>query len=114
MEKEPFRIPEDEIRDLTTLKGFGIVSNHITVGGMKVGYMYREERFDKEDTGWRFLSGTETEEYLDDPDTSKIFSINAIANYDPAILPYMKLPVGTELERVEGSDEFVIIRQEEE
>ncbi len=107
MAKELFKIPADEIKDLIKLQGFGIISNHITVDGMKVGYMYREERFDKEDTGWRFLSGTETEEYIDDPETSKVFSINAIANYDPAILPYIKLPVGTELERVEGADEFV-------
>jgi hypothetical protein len=107
MDKEQFKIPAEEIRDIIRMTGFGIVSNHITVDGMKVGYMYREERFDKEDTGWQFLSGTETEEYIDDPDTSKVFSINAIANYDPAILPYIKLPVGTELERVEGTDEFV-------
>lgn len=111
MEKEQFKIPTEEIRDIIKLQGFGIVSNHITVDGMKVGFMYREERFDKEDTGWRFLSGTETEEYAEDPETSKVFSINAIANYDPAILPYIKLPVGTELERVEGSNEFVMLQE---
>ncbi|MFA6128305.1 MAG: DUF2185 domain-containing protein [Bacteroidales bacterium] len=111
MEKEQFKIPAEKIKDLIKLQGFGIVSNHITVDGMKVGYMYREERFDKEDTGWRFLSGTETQEYIDDPETSKVFSINAIANYDPAILPYIKLPEGTELERVEGSDEFKILTE---
>jgi len=109
MKKEQFKISADEIKDLVSYKGFGIISNHITIDGMKVGFMYREERFDKEDSGWRFLSGTETEEYIDDPETSKVFSINAIANYDPAILPYIKLPVGTELERVEGSDEFIAI-----
>jgi len=109
MAKEEFIIPAEEIKDLIGYKGFGIISNHITVDGMKVGFMYREEGFDKEDSGWRFLSGTETEEYTDDPNTSKVFSINAIANYDAAILPYIKLPVGTELERVEGTDEFVPI-----
>jgi len=102
-----FIIKEEDIKDLVANWGYSITSGKITSEGMKVGFMYREERMDKEDSGWRFLSGTETEEYLDDPDNSKAVAVNVVANYDSAIIPYLKNKIGTEWERVEGTDEFV-------
>ena len=35
-----------------------------------------------------------------------MFDVNYIANCDPAIIPYLKSKVGTELERVDGTDKF--------
>lgn len=104
-----FVIKENDIKDLVQGMGYSICSNKITVDGMKVGFMYREEPFDDEDSGWRFLSGTEDQEYADNPDNSKIFGVNAIANHDPAIIPYLRKPEGCELERVEGKDEFQVL-----
>ncbi len=107
MSNTNFKIPTEDIKDLIQPMGFCLVSNKITVDGMKVGFMYREKMFEKEDSGWRFLSGTETEDYLEDPTMGKILDVNTVANYDAAIIPYLKMPVGTELERVEGTVEFV-------
>jgi hypothetical protein len=106
MKTSKFRIPEEEIRDLVPGMGYSLVSNQITMDGLPVGYMYREEQMDKEDSGWRFLSGLETEEYLDDPDNSKALAVNVVANYDPAIIPYLRNKIGTDWERVEGTEEF--------
>lgn len=84
------------------------MSDKITVEGMKVGYMYRDAPDEdiENDSGWRFMSGTETEEYADDIDNSEIVSLNTVANYDPAIMPYLKSKAGTELERIDGTDKF--------
>jgi len=87
--------------------GFCLVSNKITVDGEKVGFMYREKPEDGNDSGWRFLSGTETQEFIDDPHNSKIFDVNTVANYDAAIIPYLKLHYGTELERLQDTDTFI-------
>ena len=106
MTDSEFKIPIENIKDLIVPMGFCLVSNKITVDGMQVGFMYREKIFEKDDSGWRFLSGTESQEYLDDPKTAKILDVNTVANYDKAIIPYLKMPIGTELERTEGSDEF--------
>ncbi len=105
-----FIVNENNIKELVKGMGYSICSNKITVDGMKVGFMYREEAYDDEDSGWRFLSGTEDQEYANDPDNSKIFGVNAIANHDEAIIPYLNSPVGSEFERVEGQDKFVIIK----
>ena len=101
-----FLLKPEEIKDLIPPMGYCLASDKITVEGMKVGFMYREAPEDKDDSGWRFLSGTETEEYMDNESNTMIFDVNVVANYDPAIIPYLKSKTGTELERVEGSDEF--------
>ncbi|MDN5286266.1 MAG: hypothetical protein JWR38_2540 [Mucilaginibacter sp.] len=86
-----------------------MATDKITVDGLKVIYMYREESgFDK-DSGWRFFSGTEDQNYVDDPNNSMIYDVNTIANYDKSIIPYLNLPTGVELERIDGTDEFQII-----
>lgn len=107
MNENNFKIPIEQIKDLINPMGFCMVSNKITVEGEKVGFMYREKPEDKNDSGWRFLSGTETQDYVDDPHTSKIMDVNTVANYDQAIIPYLKMPFGTELERLENTDEFI-------
>lgn len=73
--------------------------------------MYREEPIDEGDSGWRFLSGSETQEYIDDSNNSTFYDINTIANYDSAIIPYLNLPIGVELERIKGENQFSIISQ---
>lgn len=54
-----FKLKENEIKELTTVKGGCIASDRITVGGQKVGYMYRENLTNEADSGWRFFSGDE-------------------------------------------------------
>ena len=110
MSDKEFFIDPEQIKDLIKPMGYSIVSNMISEEGMPVGFMYREEPFDEEDSGWRFLSGTESEEYLDEPENSKAYGVNAIANHDPAIIPYVKGKVGTALERVDETDEFSIYK----
>lgn len=110
MSNKEFFIDPEQIKGLIKPMGYSIVSNMISQDGLPVGFMYREEQVDDEDSGWRFLSGTETEDYLDEEGNSKAFSVNAIANHDPAIIPYVKNKVGTALERVDGTDEFSIYK----
>jgi hypothetical protein len=88
--------------------GFCLVSNLISYEGKKIGYMYREEITEEaeNDSGWRFLAGTESQEYVDDEKNSKVFEVESIIDFDPAIKAYLHLPEGSELERVEGSDKF--------
>jgi len=106
MKDKKFLLSEDKIKDLIKSIGYCYVSDKITVDGIKVGFMYREKPYEKDDSGWRFLSGTETEEYIDDTNNLMIFDVNTVANYDKAIIPYIKNRVGSEFERIENTDEF--------
>lgn len=71
-------------------------TDRITVDGCKVGYMYREKPHpDYPDSGWRFLAGDESKEYMSDLSNMDIFSLNTICNYDIDIIEYLDSPTGS-------------------
>ncbi len=109
MIEKKFKLKPEDFVDLVPPMGGCIATEKITVEGLKVGYMYREEADEELDCGWRFFSGTESQDYVDDPNNSAIYNVNTIANYDRAIIPYLNLPYGTELERIDGTDKFQIV-----
>lgn len=100
-----FKLKPHEIKELIPLMGTCIASDKITIEGLPVGYMYREEPQDENDSGWRFMSGSESQDFIDDPANSMTFEVNVIANYDPDIIPYLHLPVGTELEKQNNKEQ---------
>ena len=104
-----FKLKESDIKPLIPPMGGCTATDKITVEGMKVGFFYREDpRFDQ-DSGWRMMSGTETQEYINDSSNTAIYDLNTIANYDPAIIAFLDFPVGSEFERKPGTDIFKLI-----
>jgi hypothetical protein len=71
--------------------------------------MYRDLPDNDVDSGWRFFSGEETQQYVDDPANSGIYNVNTIANYDPAIIPHLEAPVFSAFERSQDTNEFVAV-----
>ncbi|WP_034257596.1 DUF2185 domain-containing protein [Adhaeribacter aquaticus] len=92
MKPKIFKLVASQIKKLIQPAGGCIASDKITVEEFPVVYMYREEH----DSGWRFYSGTETQEYIDNADNLTIYNVNTIANYDSAIIPYLELDEGTD------------------
>ncbi|WP_426327730.1 DUF2185 domain-containing protein [Pedobacter sp. R-06] len=102
-----FKLCPDQIKDLIPHMGGCLATDKITVEGLPVKFMYRQKPDFEHDTGWIFLSGTETQAYLDDHTNTMIYEVNTIANYDNAIIPYLSLPIGTDLERVDETGTFI-------
>ena len=90
------------IRDVATGYGACFASDKITVDGERVRFMYREKPDREIDSGWRFMAGSESDEYINDPDNTGIYDVNTIANYDPDIIPFLDAPVGSAFERPDG------------
>ena len=111
MNGKNYKLKAEEIKELVPNSGGCFATDKITVDGLKVGYMYREESDFEADSGWRFFSGTESQEYVDDLSHTGIYEINTIANYDRTIIPYLNYPIGTELERKNDSDKFTVITE---
>ena len=93
--KKKFQLQAEDIKDIARGHGACFASDHITIEGQKVGFMYREEPDSAIDSGWRFLSGNENQEYLDTPENLAMYDVNTIANYDLNIIPYLSAPVGS-------------------
>ncbi|MCW3848346.1 DUF2185 domain-containing protein [Sphingomonas sp. LB-2] len=90
-----FAISGDQIRPLATGRGGCIATDRITVEGRGVGYMYRGVPDNNLDSGWRFMGGDEDEAYMDEPSNHAIYDVNTIANYSPAIIPFLDAPIGS-------------------
>jgi hypothetical protein len=57
--------------------------------------MYREKPGNPIDSGWRFFSGDESQEFADRAENFELYDVNTIANYDPEIIPLLDKPVGS-------------------
>jgi len=85
---------------ITDIQGGCIASDKITVEGLKIGYMYRENPTNELDSGWRFFAGDESEEYTNNADNFEIYNLNTICNYDNSIIPYLDAKIGSSFEKV--------------
>jgi hypothetical protein len=101
--KKPFALTADQIKPLATGRGACIATNMITVDGNRVAFMYRQAPDNDVDSGWRFMSGFEPPDYMDDPSNHAIYDVNTIANYDPEIIPFLDAPMGSAFERENGT-----------
>ena len=96
MVEKQFGLKRDQIRPVAVGYGACIASDTITVRGEPVGFMYREAPDGPPaDSGWHFLSGTESDEYMNDPRNFAFYNVNTIANYDPEIVPFLESPIGS-------------------
>jgi hypothetical protein len=103
MSEKKFVISAASIKRLVPHDGGCLATDRITVDGMKVGYMYRETTSRPADTGWRFFSGDESDEYMAANEHHGVYAVNTIANYDPDILPYLDTEAPCAFEKIAGA-----------
>lgn len=97
--------PEKELAD-TKLGCF--VTDRVSMEGAPIQYAERQlPNPNFPDSGWKFMAGDETNEYLSDINNIGVFTLNHIANYDEGILPILDAPVGSVYERNQNGD-FVL------
>jgi hypothetical protein len=106
-----FKLAASEIQPIAIGLGSCIASDHITVNGRKVGYMYRDSPDNEIDSGWRFMSGKESQVFMDNPKNLEIYDVNTIANYDPEIIPLLSEPIGAAFERDHETGKFVEVTE---
>lgn len=72
------------------MNGYVFASKRLVEQKRKVRFMYRETPDKAYDSGWRFFSGDETEEYVNDPENIGIYDIQTITEIDPDVLPLLE------------------------
>ncbi len=80
------------------------VSRKILDEGERVGYMRRHLSFNgnmlsDNDSGWVFMAGTESREFLANPYNIKRCRLNTVCNIDSDILPFLNKPYDTTVYR---------------
>jgi len=82
--------------------GGGFASKRVFHERRKVRFMYRETPDSKNDSGWRFFSGTEDQAYSDDPTNFAICALTTIAEIDPDVVGYLDTPAPCAFEKSAG------------
>lgn len=96
----------DQIKPLMTGLGSCIATDKITVEGRPVRFMYREQPLFNGDSGWRFLSGLESDAYMENARNQGTHDVNIIANVDPSVQPFLNAPIGSAFEKPHGEGDF--------
>lgn len=109
-----FYIAAENLKPIATGYGAAFATDHIMVRGHKVGFMYRETPDSDVDSGWRFTSGLESEDEMNDANTLGVYDLNTIANYDPEIVPLLKSPIGSAFARDTVKGPLVPVEPDEE
>lgn len=86
--------------------GYALAPKQLVDNKLKVRFMYREEPDDATDSGWRFFSGDESDEYVKNPENIGLYDIETISQIDPDIIPLLSNDVGTAFERESGEEPF--------
>jgi hypothetical protein len=102
-----FKLSKEQIQPLAENYGACIASDKITVDGLPLRFFYRAAPDNDVDSGWRFMSGFESDDYMDDPLRHAVYDVNTIANYDPSIIALLDSPVGSVFEKRDGASDFV-------
>jgi len=76
-----------------------LVSEMCFIKGEVVRFLYREKADRKEDSGWRMMTGHETDEYNDDPANIRIVDVGYMLDKDSSLLEPLKEGIGAVFER---------------
>jgi len=114
MVTKKFALSASQIKPLATGRGGCIATDMITVHARPVGYMVREPTSRPLDSGWCFMAGDESQDYMDDPANHAVYDVNTIANYSPDIIPFLDAPPRSAFVRDEETGKLVQIPYEDE
>lgn len=87
------------INDLAGEYGSCFATEMLVAQGEKVACMYRDDPRSETDSGWLFMSGHESQEYLENPANLRAYEVSTIVDCDPDIVAYLDAPYGSGFER---------------
>lgn len=96
----------DKIKETRTLMNqLALVSKKIVDEGWKVGFMYRQELNNPNDSGWIFLAGNEDDEYNSDVKNIVLMPLGKVCHdLDEDVYKYITAPIGSEFIRISETE----------
>lgn len=83
-----------------------VATEVLTTHQKPVGYAYREKPVNDADSGWRFLSGSESEKYMNQPSHYITCVLADFTREHPELLPLLEHPVGSAFARAKAGEAF--------
>lgn len=83
--------------------GASLATSNVMSGAGALQWAERKSPKDPADNGWRFISAIDDEAYLSDGSSWAIVDFNEVCAIEPAVISIIDLPVGSDLQLVEGA-----------
>ena len=87
-----FKIPREQLKTFVRNKGMCIAPDTVLVDGIPVALIYRVMPSSLYDSGWRFFTGTESDDYLANSRCNGVYDLNTVVNYCPDTLSLLDSP----------------------
>ena len=81
-----FQLKLEQIKCLVEGCGACFTTDKITVEGNPIRFMYREYPDNAVDGGWYFMSGLESDEYMNNANNMVVYDVNTLAHCDGSIV----------------------------
>ena len=85
------------------------VTKRVLEDGMPVGFLYREEPDNEDDSGWRFTANDESDDYMDDSANVALVSLGAVLSVDDRFVDLLDAPVGSAFGIDRATGRFVAV-----
>lgn len=82
------------------------VTKRVLEDGQRVGYLYREEPDEENDSGWRITANDETDEYMANSENLAYVSLGAVLSRDDSFRELLDSPAGSVFVRNRKSGDF--------
>ena len=83
-----------------------VVTEVITTEGKPIGYCYRDDPVSAQDSGWRFLTGHESEAYMEQPLHYITKPLSWVVEREPRVRELLEADIGLAVALDEDSGEF--------
>lgn len=101
--------PKTTADNIASMPSGCIASNNLLSRKGELKWCFRETPINNMDSGWRFLSNIDTDEYLADANNSSVCDLDTVIQAEPAILAIINSPVGTDAELTVVNGERVFV-----
>jgi len=85
------------------------VTRRVLDEGQPVGYLYREDPDEENDSGWRITANDESDEYMEDSDHIAYVSLGAVLSRDDSFRALLEHPSGAAFVRDVDTGAFVAV-----
>ena len=100
---------DDDDNLVNRYAGLCFVTKRVLEDGAPVGYLYREEPDNDDDSGWRFTANDESDAYVNDSANVALVSLGAVLSVDDRYIGLLDSPAGSAFAFDHDTQQFMAI-----
>ncbi|MGX9695995.1 immunity protein Imm33 domain-containing protein [Janthinobacterium lividum] len=100
---------DDDDNLVNRYAGLCFVTKKVLEDGAPVGYLYREEPDNDDDSGWRFTANDESDDYMNDSANVALVSLGAVLSVDDRFIALLDAPAGAAYAFDHNTQQFMAV-----